>query len=90
MHFPACARYSRAEGRGPKKQAVTRGWKELRYAEFSNFYFSPNIVKAINSNTCRMNGARHVARIGGMQVGYKISVDEPNGRDHLGEINIEG
>jgi hypothetical protein len=66
---------------GPEKQEVTRGWKELHYAELLNLYFSPNTVNAINSS--RMNLARHVARIGGMQVAYNILVEEPNGRDNL-------
>jgi hypothetical protein len=55
---------------GPKKDEVTRGWKNLHNKELCNLYFSPSIVKMIKSR--RMRFAGHVARMGrrGTCIGY--------------------
>jgi hypothetical protein len=43
---------------------VTGGWRRLHGEKHHNSYFSPNIIRMINSR--RMRWARHIVRIGKM------------------------
>jgi hypothetical protein len=54
---------------GPKRDIVTRGWRETHNEELRNLYSSPSIIKMIKSR--RMRWARHVARKRiGMYIGF--------------------
>jgi hypothetical protein len=50
---------------GPKRDEVTGWWRKLHNEELSDLFFSPNIVRVINSRRKRWAG--HVARIEGEQ-----------------------
>jgi len=47
---------------GPRRDEVTREWRELHNEELNDLYSLPNIVRVIKSR--RMRWAGHVARIG--------------------------
>jgi hypothetical protein len=55
---------------GPKRAAMTGGWRKLHNEELHNVYTSPSIIGIIKSR--RMKWAGHVARMGrrGMCIGY--------------------
>ena len=55
---------SRMLGRlfGPKRDEVTRGWREIHNKELYDLYCSKNKIRVIKSR--RMRRAEHVARIG--------------------------
>jgi hypothetical protein len=67
----------------PKRDEVTGDWRKLHNEEFQNLYFSPDIVKQINSR--RMRWAGHMACMGEGRNLYRISVERPEERDHLEE-----
>jgi hypothetical protein len=67
---------------GPKKDGVTGGWRKLHNEEFHNLYFSPNIIRIINS--MRMRWAGHVARMGEKRNVYRLLVGQPEGKRPLG------
>jgi len=46
----------------PKRDEVTAQWRKLHNKELNDPYFSPNIVRVIESR--RMKWAGHVARMG--------------------------
>jgi len=48
---------------GPKRDEVTREWRELHNEELNDLYSSPNIVQVIKSR--RMRWAGHVVCMGG-------------------------
>ena len=47
---------------GPKRDEVTREWRNLHNEELNDLYCSPTIVRVIKSG--RMRWAGHVARMG--------------------------
>jgi hypothetical protein len=47
---------------GPKRDEVTGEWRKLHNVEFSDLYYSPNIIRVIKLR--RMKWAGHVARMG--------------------------
>ena len=47
---------------GPRRDEVTGEWRRLHNAELNDLYFSPNIVRVIESR--RMRWAGYVARMG--------------------------
>jgi hypothetical protein len=47
---------------GPKRDAVTAGWRKLHNEELHNLYCSPSIIRMIKSRRIRVAG--HVERWG--------------------------
>jgi hypothetical protein len=47
---------------GPKRDAVTRGWRKVHNEELHGLYSSPSIFKVIKAR--KMRWAGHVARMG--------------------------
>jgi hypothetical protein len=50
-------------------------------------YASPDIVRVINPR--RMRWVEHVARVGEIRIIYRIFVGNPEGRDHLEDIDLD-
>jgi hypothetical protein len=67
---------------GPKKDAVTGGWRKLHNEELHNLYSSPSIIRMIKSRRMRWTG--HVARMGEKRSAYRILVGKPEGNRQLG------
>jgi hypothetical protein len=57
---------------GPKRDDVTGGWRNLHNEELHDLYFSPSIIRIINSR--RMLWAGHVARMGEKRNSFKLLV----------------
>jgi hypothetical protein len=69
---------------GPKRDEVTGGWRKLHNEEFHNLYSSPSIIRVIKSR--RMRWAGHVTLMKEMSNGYRIFVENPEGKRPLGRI----
>jgi hypothetical protein len=67
---------------GPKRDEVTRGWREMHNEELHGLCSSPGIVRVINAR--RMRWAGHVARMGEVRGAYNFLVGRPEGRRLLG------
>ena len=61
---------------------VTVEWRKLHKEELNGLYFSPKIVRVINSRRMRWMG--HVARMGERRGVYRVSVGKPEGKRPLG------
>jgi hypothetical protein len=57
---------------GPKRDEVTREWRNLHNEELHDLYFSPSIIRIIKSR--RMRWAGHVARMGKKRNSYRLLV----------------
>jgi hypothetical protein len=72
---------------------IAGGWRTLHNEGLHNLYASPNIIRVIKSR--RMKWAGHVVRMGEMTNGYKLLVENLDGKRQLGrsmrrwEHNIE-
>jgi hypothetical protein len=60
---------------GPKRDAVTGGWRKLHNEELHNLYFSTTVIRIIKSR--RMRRAGHVARMGEKRNVYRLLVGKP-------------
>ena len=67
---------------GPRMDEVTVEWRKLHKEELNGLYFSPKIVRVINSRRMRWMG--HVARMGERRGVYRVSVGKPEGKRPLG------
>jgi hypothetical protein len=68
-------------GRGPRRDEVIGGWREL-HEDLHNLYYSPNIIKTVKSR--RMRWAEHIARIGTKMNAYRILVGKSEGMRLVG------
>jgi hypothetical protein len=66
---------------GPKRDEVTGEWRKLHSEELNDLYFSPNIIRVIQS---RMRGTRHIARMKESRDAYRILVEKPKEKRPLG------
>jgi hypothetical protein len=55
---------------GPKRDAVTGGWRKLHNEELRNLYSSQSIIRMIQSRGVRWAGHVGLIRITRMQIGY--------------------
>jgi hypothetical protein len=67
---------------GPKRVAVTGGWRKLHDEELHNLYSSTSIIRIIKSR--RMRWAGHVARMGEKRNVHRLLVGKPEGKRPLG------
>ena len=67
---------------GPKMDEVTVEWIKLHNEELNDLYYSPNIVRVIQSRRVRWAG--HVARIGENRGVYGVLVGKHEGKRPLG------
>jgi len=73
---------------GPRRDEVTGEWRRLHNEELNDLYSSPNIVRVMKSR--RMRWAGHVARMGEEKGVYRVSVGKPGGRNHCGDLGVDG
>jgi len=69
---------------GPKRDEVTREWRELHNEELNGLYCSPNIVRVIKSR--RMRWAEHVALKGKRRGVYRVLVGKTEVKTPLGRL----
>jgi len=67
---------------GPKRDEVTREWRELHNVELNDLYSSPNMFQVIKSRRIRWAG--HVARMGEKRGVYRILAGKPEGKRQFG------
>ena len=67
---------------------LTGEWRKLHNEELYDLYFSPNIVRVINSR--RMRWAGHVARVGIGEAYVGFWWGNLRERDHLGDSDVDG
>ena len=72
----------------PKRDGVTMEWRKLHNEELNDLYFSPNIVRVIESR--RMRWAGHVAGMGEKRGVYRVLVGKPEGKNHWGDPGADG
>jgi hypothetical protein len=70
----------------PKRDEVTREWREQQNKELNDLYCPPNIFRVIKSRIMRWAG--HVARIGERKGGYRFLVGKPEGKRRLGRPRL--
>jgi len=66
---------------GPKRDAVTRGWRELHIEELNDLHSSTNTIRVIISS--RIRWAEHVESMGESSGVYRVLVGEPEGERPL-------
>jgi hypothetical protein len=67
---------------GPKRDEVKGKWIKLINEQFNVLYWSPNIVRAVNSR--RMRWAGHAACMEERRAIYKVLVGKSEGKIQLG------
>jgi hypothetical protein len=65
---------------GPKRDEMTRGWRKLHNEELHDLYFSPSIIRIIESR--RMRWAGHVARMVKREIHIGCWWESQRERDH--------
>jgi hypothetical protein len=55
---------------GPKRDAVTGGWRKLHNEELHNLYSSSKIIRILKSRMMKLTG--HVARMGEKRNAYRL------------------
>jgi len=73
---------------GPRRDEVTGEWRRLHNEDLNDLYTSPNIVWAIKSR--RMRWVGHVAHMGEERRMYRVLVGKPEGRNHWGDLGVDG
>ena len=72
----------------PKRDEVTREWRNLHSEELNDLYSLPNTVRVITWR--RMRWVGHVARMGERRGVYRVLMGKPEGKSHLGDPGIDG
>ena len=67
---------------GPKRDEVTREWRNQHSVEFDDLYSSPNIILMISR---KLRWAGCVAGMGERSGAYKVLVGKPEGKRPPGE-----
>jgi hypothetical protein len=67
---------------GPKRDEVTREWRETHNEELNELYCSSNIVRVKKKK--KMRWAGHIARMGERRGVYRVLVGKPEGIGPLG------
>ena len=62
--------------------------KYLYVVQLNDLYSSPNTVRVIKSR--RMRWAGNVARMGKERGVYRVLVGKPEGRNHWGDLGVDG
>jgi hypothetical protein len=73
---------------GLKTDEVTREWKKVHNDEFNDMYYSPKILRMINSRILRW--AVHVAFMRKRRGVYRVMVENLREIDHLGDPGVDG
>jgi hypothetical protein len=72
----------------PKRDEVTRLWRNLQIEELNGLYSSLSIVRVTNSG--RMRRTEHVARMEERRGVYRVLVGKPEGKRPLWRPRIWG
>jgi hypothetical protein len=67
---------------GRQRKEIARGWRKSYSEELRDIYFSPFIIRAVNSRI--MKWAEHVTRIGEIRNSQTFLVVRAEGPRHLG------
>ena len=73
---------------GSRRDEVTGGWRRLHNEELNDLYYSPNIVRVIQSR--RMRWAVHVAHMGEERGCIGSWWGNRRERDHWGDLGLDG
>jgi len=73
---------------GPRRDEITGKWRRPHNEELNDLYCSPNIVRVIKWR--RMRWAGHVTRIGEERGVYRVLVGKPKGKNHWGDLGVDG
>jgi hypothetical protein len=73
---------------GPKSEEVTWEWRKLHNEELNELYSSTSIIRVIKSR--RMRWARHVARMGRIQVHIGLWWGYLRDRGNLEDPGVDG
>jgi hypothetical protein len=65
-----------------QRDEVTGGWRKLLNEELHNLYFSPSVIRLIDS--WRMSWAGYITQTGEKGNAYRILVGKPEGKRPLG------
>ena len=68
---------------GPKREEVTREWRNLHIEELNSLYCSPSVFRVIKSRGMRWAG--HAARIDARRGVYSFFAGKPEGKRQLGK-----
>ena len=63
-------------------------WKRLHNEELNDLYWYLNIVRVTKLRRMRWEG--HVARMEEGRVVHKVLVGKPEGKNHWGELDVDG
>jgi hypothetical protein len=63
---------------GPKRRALTGGWRKLHNEELHNLYCTSNVIKVIRSR--RMRWEEQETSVEEMRKAYEIIVGKPEGK----------
>jgi len=72
----------------PKREEVTRGWRQLHNVKPPDLFSPPNIVRV--TNTSRMIWTGHVARVGENRDVCGVFVGKPEGKRYSEDLGLDG
>jgi hypothetical protein len=73
---------------GPKRDEVTREWRERHNEELTDLYSSPNLIWVIKSRRMRLAG--YVACMKERRDVYRVLVGKPDEKNNLEDLGVNG
>ena len=69
----------------PKRDGITKEWRNLHTGELNDVCSSPNIVRVIKSR--RIKWVEHIGHMGERRGAYRVLVRKPEGKRPLGRLD---